>query len=128
MRRFAWLCVAAGILAGCAPTMATLPTTASAADRRQAERCHARALEEANQAPGPLRAHFAKATPGEVAVGALQTLANLPAAAVVLVTAPVWYPIAKTKHHQRLYDDAVARCLEGRAAEGGATTTEGGHE
>jgi hypothetical protein len=111
-RRFAWLCVVAGILTSCAPTLAKLPPPETLAELA----CDGRARAEAKQAPGALSAHFAKATPGEVAVGSLQALANFPVAAAMLVAAPVWYPIAKTKHNQRLYDDALARCVEAGAA------------
>jgi hypothetical protein len=106
VRRFAWLCVVVGILTGCAPTMATLPTTATAEDRRQAERCHARALEEMERGPGVVEDHLARTNTHWV------SLFNPVTFAVAAVAAPVWYPVAKTKHNQRLYDEAYAHCLD----------------
>ena len=111
MRGLAWGLVAVGILTACAPTMATLPVTASAEDRRQAARCHARALDEMARGPSVVQDHLARTNTHWV------SLFNPVTFAVVAVAAPVWYPIAKTKHTQRLYDDAVARCLEGGEAE-----------
>lgn len=88
------------------PHDGTPPTTATAEDRRQAERCHARALEEMERGPGVVEDHLARTNTHWV------TIFNPVTFAVVAMAAPVWYPVAKTKLNQRLYDEAVARCLE----------------
>lgn len=102
------------LAAGCAPTVAKLPPPETLAELV----CDARARDEAKQAPGVLRTglaaarqRFATATPADLVVGSIGALANLPIGAALLVAAPAWYPVARSRHEDTLYRQFYLSCL-----------------
>ena len=109
MRRFAWFPAVVGLLTtSCAPRWPTLPTTATAEDRRQAEACHVVALKAVEAGPGVFSGDQG---PPQHWIAYVPTPEKIAGTALLFLAAPVWYPIAKHRVDQRTYDAAFRECM-----------------
>jgi hypothetical protein len=123
-----WLCVVAGILAGCATGRPALKADAPAAERTRADACHARAIAEAEQSvpyinpsPSPPPKTWAwweiALAPILIVGGAVQAVEG---GALVIATSPVWVPWWLTKVHRERresYQRSYQGCMTDAPAE-----------
>jgi hypothetical protein len=98
------------LLVGCAPTMPKLPVTATPEDRQRGDTCHAATMKRLEDDPVSILTWQRPVQWGDY-VQYIPTPERVAGAGLLLVTAPVWYPIMKSRESQRRYDPAFERCL-----------------